>query len=267
MTAAGCYHVNNPPGSINTMHEKKRPQCDRVISHLDDFTFPDHKQTLTSPLPDTAEDGIECATHAMNYYLIVAFHSDVDMRPCNPVLRVIHLAKHADTLQNELLHNPHGTPMLTTCQLCDSCVNTKQEFWIDTYKLLCISAISVTDGEAYTLINNVADINMHIARNQTVLSQRSNIGLLPRFFHRSVQIGVRSLMQVRSAPSATDVQLCMILLRESLSSARSVCVQLRALHPYLSTPENLYDALTLFSRPLDVPSFKSGAFKFALLPT
>ena len=291
MTGIKCHHFKDPPGFINTMKEDTHPHQDGamsplddftspfhkqhltaplphqggVMSPLDDFTFPFHKQHLTAPLHDPVEDEIEPATHAMNYYLIVAFHADVDMRPCNPVLRVVHLAKHADTLQHQLIHNPTGVAMLTTCQLCDACINTKQEFSIDTYKLLSITALSITDGEAYTLTNNVADMNMHVSKNQTVLTHRSNIGLVPRFLHRSVQIGVRSLMQARSTSSVTDVQLCIILIRESLSSARSISVQLRALHPYLSTPENFYDALAIFSRSLHVPSFKSGAFRFALL--
>jgi hypothetical protein len=243
--------VNTPPLSMNTVIRDTRELRDNG--------------THREPLPDYETDEIDRATHNMNYYVLIVFHADVDMRPCNPIVRVVNLPKTPDTLQHQLLLNPLGLQMLTACQLCDPCINTKHDFAVDMFKLLSVYALSITDDEASTLINNVADINTNVSKNRTILTQRSNIALVPRFFHRSVQLGVRSIVQVRTAYSATDVQLCIILLRESLNSARSVCVQLRALHPYLATPENLQDALTIFTRSLDREAFKKGAFKFAML--
>ena len=214
---------------------------------------------------DNQKDEIERDTHNMNYYVLIAFHSDLDMRPCRPVIRLVHLTRTADILQHQLRNNPEGVQMLIACQLCDPCLNTLHEYEIDTLTLVGVYALSVTDTEASTLINNVADINTNVAKNQTTLTERSNIALIPRFFHSSVQLGVRSIDQVRSASSVTDVQLCVILLRESLNAARSVCAQLRGMHPYLATPSDLQDTLKIFTRSLDKNSFKKGAFKFSVL--
>jgi hypothetical protein len=222
--------------------------------------------TTEEPLVLNNVDEEDRATHNMNYYVLIAFHSDVDRRPCKPVVRVIHLHKAADVLQKDLHSNPLGVPILTTCQLCDPCINTPHSLSIDTYTLLSVYAIAVTDAEANSFINNVADINTNVASNQTMLTHRSNIALVPRFLHRSVQIGVRSVAQVRTASSATDVQLCIILLRESLNAARSMNVPLHALHPSLATPENFKDALTLYTRAIDIPLFKKDCFKFEVLP-
>ena len=240
-----------PPTSTNTVVRDTRELLDDSTSEK---ASPDHQ---------TGE--MEQSTHNMNYYVLIVFHADVDMRPCSPILRVVTLPKTPDTLQSQMLLNPRGVPMLTTCQLCDGCINTTQELTINPYRILSVYTLSITDAEAITFMNNIAEINTHISTNRTMLTQRSNIALVPRIFHRSVQLGVRSIVQVRTAPSVTDVQLCIILLRESFNPARSVCVKLRALHPYLATPENLQDALTIFTRSLDKASFKVGMFKFAVL--
>jgi hypothetical protein len=225
---------------------------------------PDHS-TPWGHAPDNQTDEIERATHNMNYYVLIVFHADVDMRPCSPIVRIVALEKEADIRQEEILLNPRGVQMRTTCQLCDNCINTTQQFGIDMFKLLSVYALRITDDEASRLINNVADINTNVSQNQTTLSERSNVSLIPRSMHRSVQMGVRSIVQIRTASSATDVQLSIILLRESLNSARSVCVELRALHPYLATPENFQDALSTFTRSLDKHAFRRDCFKFAVL--
>jgi hypothetical protein len=223
------------------------------------------ESTTPISLPAGEIDEIEGFAHNMNYYVLIVFHTDVDMRPCNPVLRVISLPQAPDTLQHQLLSNPRGLPIHVTCQLCDACVNTKEEFSIDMFRLLSVYALNITDVEAIKFMNNVAKVNTSVSTNQTTLTQRSNIALVPRFFHRSVQLGVRSINEILTAHSLTDVQMCTILLRESLNPARSVSVKLRALHPYLATPENLQDALTIFTRSLDNAAFKADAFKFAVL--
>lgn len=203
--------------------------------------------------------------HNLNYYVLLIFHTDVDMRPCNPVLQVINLPTSRDTLQHQLLLNPHGISMVKACQLCDQCINSAYEFEIEKHKILSIYALSITDTEARAFINKVSLVNTCVSSNQMILTQRSNIGFVPRIFHRAVQMGVRSVMQVQTAQTLTDVQLCIILLRESLDSARAVSVNLRALHPYLATPENLQDALTIYTRSLDKEAFKSGKFKFSFI--
>jgi hypothetical protein len=221
--------------------------------------------TTEEPLVCNNVDEADRPTHNMNYYVLIIFHADVDRRPCRPIVRVVHLPKAADTLQKDLHSNPNGIPILTTCQLCDPCINTPHALTVDMYTLLSVYALAITDTEANSIINNVAEINTNVSSNQIVLTHRSNISLVPRWLHRSIQIGVRSIAQVRSASSVTDVQLCILLLRESFNSARSLSVQLRSLHPSLATPENFKDALTLFTRAIDVSLFKKDAFKFEVL--
>ena len=198
-----------------------------------------------------------------NCFVLIIFHTDMDMRPCNPILRVITLPESTDSLQHQLLLNPRGLLMKLTCQMCDECVNSTQEFVIEPYRILSIYALNITNIEARSFINNISQVNTIVSTNQTMLTQRSNIALVPRIFHRAVQFGVRAVFQVENAQNLTDVQLCIIILRESLESARSVCVNLRRLHPYLATPENLQDAMTIYTRSLDKEAFKFGAFKFA----
>ena len=203
----------------------------------------------------------ERSTHNMNYFLIVLFHADVDKRPCRPVVRVVHLTRppplvRADTTDYSAIE------MLVTCQLCDTSVNSPGDLCVEPLKLLCSYALSITDTEANQMINNVADINTQTAARSLRLSHRSNISLLPRFMHRGVQTGIRSIFHVRLASSATDVQLAVILLRESLNEARSITVKLRSLHPYLATPEHLFESVASFMRPLDLFTFKAGNFKF-----
>ncbi|KAJ1471140.1 hypothetical protein T484DRAFT_1753453 [Baffinella frigidus] len=200
-------------------------------------------------------------THNMNYYLVILFHADVDKRPCRPILRVVHLATPPPLVRADIIKQ-RGVEMLVTCQLCDTATNTRGELGIDPFKLLCVYTLSITDTEASTLIGNVAEINTRVATNGMSLSHRSNIALLPRVMHRMVKSGLRSIFHLRLVSTATDVQLSVLLLRESLNTARSVSVKLRALHPYLATPEHLFESLTSCMRPLDLFAFRSGNFQF-----
>lgn len=200
-----------------------------------------------------------------NCFVLLVFHTDMDMRPCNPILRIVTLPVTKDTLQHQLRLNPRGLPMTLTCQIGDACINSAQELTIDPYRILSIYALKITDSEARSFINKISLANTNISKNQIALTHRSNIAMVPRIFHRAVQFGVRAVFQIHTAHELTDVQLCIMLLRECLDSARSVCVNLRRLHPFLATPENLQDAMTIYTRSLDKAAFNVGSFKFSFL--
>ncbi|KAJ1482393.1 hypothetical protein T484DRAFT_1747608 [Baffinella frigidus] len=206
---------------------------------------------------DAGSEPRERATHNMHYYLVVIFHADVEKRPCRPILRVVHLTTPPALVRADIIKQ-RGVEMLVTCQLCDTAVKTRGELGIDPFKLLCVYTLSITDTEASTLIGNIAEVNTHVASSGMSLSHRSNIALLPRVMHRMVSSSLRSIFHLRLASTATDVQLSVLLLRESLNTKRSVSVKLHALHPYLSTPEHLFESLASCMRPLDLFAFRSG---------
>lgn len=211
------------------------------------------------------EDGeteAERATHNTNYHLLIIFHADQDNRPCRPVLQVVHLSCRPEITSAAVFENPRGTDILTTCQLCDPSTNTTHAFQVDLHKLLCICTVSITDTEAGIMINNVSRINTHTSQNDVWLSERSNFATVPLWLHRFLKIGKLSMDKIDSMSSATDVQLAIILVRESIDKARSLWLRVDKLHPVLSTPENVYDAISTFTRKLDTNSFRSGAFKF-----
>ena len=203
-------------------------------------------------------------TFNMNYFLIVLFHADVDKRPCRPVVRVVHLPTPPAIVQTDKSDH-RGMEMLVTCQLCDTSTNSVSDFSVEPRKLLCVYALSITDTEANKMISNVADINTQVAARSLALSHRSNFALLPRFLHRGVSTAVRSIFHLRLATNATDVQLAVLLLRESLDGSRSICCKLRSLHPYLATPEHFFEALSCFMQKLDLFACKAGNFRFAAI--
>jgi hypothetical protein len=112
------------------------------------------------------------------------------------------------------------------------------------------------------MINNVNEVNERVAQNDLCVSHRTNLAFLPRFLHSSVPIGLRSMQHLKATTDATDVQLSIVLLRESLNKARSVTVQLARLNPFLATPSNLQDAIDTFTRKASVACFLRGRFKF-----
>jgi hypothetical protein len=202
------------------------------------------------------------ATHNMNYHLVVIFHKDVDKRPCRPVVQVVHLANPPATRSQDIVANPYGASILKTCQLCDPSTNSIHDFTIQHDKILCVYATGITDDEAAVMISNVSSVNTIVIQKQMQLSQRSNIMLMPLFIQKELKIGVCSIAALKASSTATDVQLAVLLVRESMNPARSICVRLRALHPYMATPENLHDAMSMFMRHLDLYSFRNNAFKF-----
>ena len=261
----------------NTQKESNgKPNVDHSqSSHDDELQYHTHNRLINN----------------MNYHVIIIFHADTERRPCQPVVKVVTLKTTPATgtvagvgaeagagtgggaggwtvgEQKDIGPDLKGvhtrTDIITTCQLCDSCVGSDYHTSIDPQKLLCVYAMSITDTEANDMIGNVASINAILFGNRTTISERSNFALLPRALHRFVQhVCMRSIKQLRTASRSTDVQLCILLLRESLNHARSINAKLRALHPYLTTPENLHDAIDTFTRPLDTSAFKKGVFRF-----
>jgi hypothetical protein len=203
------------------------------------------------------------ATHNMNYHVIIVFHFDMDKRPCRPVLQVVHTAHPPATISQDILLNPHGAPILTTCCLCDPFSGFESNLTVDNHEIMCILATPLTDDEAARMITNVALINSTIARSNIDLSERSNVQLCPLFLHKKINMGVRSIANIKTLSTATDVQLLILLMRESMNPARSVCVRLNGLHPYLATPTNVYDTISTFMRKLNVYSFRRQSFKFS----
>ena len=205
---------------------------------------------------------IHRAVHKRNYHLLLIFHADLDRRPCRPVLQVVHLSCHPETLSSDIHANPRGVEILTTCQLCDPSTNSTTSFRVDLQKILCVCSANITKIEASLIINNVSKINTHTVHKSVTLTERSNIAFVPRWTHKFFKVGKFSIGNIDNISSATDVQVAILLIRESIDKARSLWSHVDALHPFMSTPENLYEAVSTFTRNLDTASFKSGAFKF-----
>jgi hypothetical protein len=224
------------------------------------------RKTTSNSYPDVPIHGEEGdqdrATHNMNYHVLVIFHKDRDNRPCRPVVCVVHLNSRPDAFRTEVITNPRGSPILTTCQLCDPSVNTPEAFSIDHGNILCICTVSITDEEAGTMINNVSKINTRVSRPDIVLTERSNIAIVPLSLHKFIPYGMGSIKKIQTAATVTDVEVAILLIRESVNKARSLYSRLSRLHAAASTPLNMYDALYTFSRQLDINSFKCNAFRY-----
>ena len=224
-----------------------------------------HTEHTAHPALATDDDDayvLDASLHEMNYYVVVVLHADVDKRPCNPVVQVVHLTKPPQVSMTEGATPSPGVEILLNCQLCGPSVPRSSELRVNALKVCSVFALSLTDLEANIMINNVNDMNQQIVKYDIGVSQRSNLAFLPRFLHRSLPLGLRSIVGMRFATSATDVQLAVLLLRESLNESRSVALQLERLHPFLATPSNLQDAIGTFTRKVHVPSFLRGTFKF-----
>jgi hypothetical protein len=211
---------------------------------------------------ERADEDMDHATHTKNYFLVVVFHKDVEKRPCRPVLRLVTLAKPPDILEADIAANPHGSQMVIACQLCDASLNSTYSTSIDLTKFLCSYALSVTDQEAVDFTNNISRINTAIFQNTMVLSERSNMLLMPTRMHRYMPQGCTKILHMQETKNTTDTQMSIIALTQSLNPSRSLCVKIGELNTYLATPENLHDSLTMFMRKLDPVVFKSNTFKF-----
>ena len=209
------------------------------------------------------EEEEEEASRSQNYQLIITMHADVEMRPCRPILRIVSLPTEPNTVLSRTDSIPNGKHMVSTCQLGDCSTVTDTHLATTNAKVLCVYALSLTDAEANSMINKVSQLNTLFMQNNTVLSERSNIALLPVFFHKTIQIGARCISDMKNCSSATDCQIAIIAIMESIDKSRSLSIRVGRLHPYLSTPENLHEAISTFMRRLDISAFKHECFKFA----
>ena len=202
-------------------------------------------------------------TKRMNYQLLLIMHADSEMRPCRPVIRVVSLPTPPNTILSTSPSNSDGSEMQLCCQLGDSGHQTYCKVDVDTQKNLCIYGLGITDSEAGTMIRKVSRFNKLLAQNKTVLSERSNMALIPVIFHNSIPVGPRCIDDMVNVMSATDVQIAIITILESINKSRSLAIRIGRLHPYLSTPENLHEAISIFMRRLSVSHFKKGFMKFS----
>jgi len=210
------------------------------------------------------DDGDDCvldpSAREMRYYVIIVFHSDADSGPCNPVVQVVHLAQ--QELPAPVVGDRVPEEILSNCQLCGSSVRGASKLRIQAARVTAIYVLSMTDIEANIMINNVLDVNLKVSKNDISVSQRTNLALLPRMLHQSVPIGLRALDRLHEAAAVTDVQLGILVLRESLNKARAINVQLHRLHPFFATPSNLQEAVATFTRKVSVTAFLRGRFVF-----
>ena len=220
--------------------------------------------TYEKYLEDWADGPIE-QSDTKNHQVVIIFHLDSDRRPCRPVVQLIDLPVDPQTTRNDIISNPRGVSMNKVCQVCDASLEPSDELTIDKFKIHSVYALAVTDAEARYVLHAVSDINLQVGLRHISLSHRSNLALIPRVFHKTFPAGVRSIFHLRVASSATDVQLAVLMLRESINPGRAITVKLQAMHPYLTTPDNLHDVVSLFTRKLDTFSFKSDSFKFDVL--
>ena len=218
---------------------------------------------------DTEEDDF---SKKSNYQLLVILHCDSEMRPCRPIIRIASLPSSQKNPSSNRLQNPNGTVLEFTCQLADPMArfadpmaNTSYQLEVDNDQIICVYALGLTDVEACTMIHKVSVLNNLFVRKSIVLSQRSNMALVPVFCQNSIPIGARCIDDINNASAATDVQIAIILMLESINKSRSLAVRINRLHPYLATPENLHEAVSMFMRKLDVSAFKDNKLKFMSL--
>ena len=208
------------------------------------------------------DDGVQ-DTKRMNYQLLLIMHADSEMRPCRPVIRVVSLPTPPNSILSTSPSNSDGSEMQLYCQLGGSDHNTTCKVDVETQKILCIYGLGITDSEAGTMIRKVSRFNKLLSQKKTVLSERSNMALIPVIFHNSIPVGPRCIDDMVNVTSATDVQIAIITILESINKSRSLTIRIGRLHPYLATPENLHEAISIFMRRLSVSHFKKDVMKFS----
>ena len=167
--------------------------------------------------------------------------------------------------RSDIVAHPRGVNMLRSCQLCDTSSGSHSNLTVDKMKLHSVYDLAITDAEAKYVLSTVADINMQVSKRRISIENRSNFALFPRVLHHVFPANIRSILHLRIASSVTDVQLAIIMLRESLNPGRAIIVKLQEMHPYMTTPDNLHEAIALFARKLDPLCFKTDTFRFAIL--
>ena len=225
-----------------------------------------HQQRNSVEQKDTIEEDEEDDySKKLNYQLLVIMHCDSEMRPCRPMLRIVGLQTSPNTSSSDHLANPDGIAMQITCQLADPLSNAICQLEVDNDQIICVYALGLTDVEACTMIHKISVLNNMFVQKGTVLSQRSNMALVPVYFQSAVPIGARCIEDMKKVSSATDVQIAIIAMLESINKSRSLAVRIDRLHPYLATPENLHEAVSMFMRKLNVSAFKDHRLKFMSL--
>jgi len=202
------------------------------------------------------------ANNSMNYFMVITFYYDVEMRPCSPVIRLINLEKKPEKLMDDIHANPRGEELKTICQLCNLRSGLDEVPNLRTNSILSIFALKITNSEAIIAKNTICEVNGELSKNCIRLSERTNLAMLPRLFHQSMYSSFKHLSQLQFVSSCTDVQLGIMLLRECTSSGRSIHQRLKTLHSFLATPENFHDVVSAFMRPIDIKCFSRGFFKF-----
>jgi hypothetical protein len=204
---------------------------------------------------------LDPSAREMNYYVLIVFHSDAASGPCNPVVQVVHLVRQempAPVVGGRV----ECAEIFLNCQLCGSSVRGASKLRVEAARVTAVYALSLTDIEANIMIHSVQDVSMTVCKHDISVSQRSNLALLPRVMHKSVPIGMRALDRLHETAAVTDVQLGILVLRESLNRARAISVQLQRLHPFFATPSNLQEAVATFTRRVSVTAFLRGQFIF-----
>jgi hypothetical protein len=198
----------------------------------------------------------------LNYQMLLVMHADSKLKPSRPVLRVVSLSFPPNTVLTSSTSSREGNKIITTCQLGDSYLEKVHHIEIDNRKIHSVYLLSLTDAEATLMINKISEFNTSFCKNNTVFSERSNIAVLPIAFHKTVLVGARSIIDMSKSSHATDVQIAIIVMMECIQKSRSLAVRINRLHPYLATPENLQDTVSVCMRRLDIAMFNIGIMKF-----
>ena len=222
--------------------------AENVVHDVDDF----EQQT-------TAEAE---AANNMNYFLVVIFYYDVEMRPCSPIIRLISLQKVPELLADHIHANPRGEELQTISHLGDLRPGPHKLPALQTNSILNIFALKITNAEAVFAESTISCVNAELSKNCIHLTERTNLAILPRVLHTSFFSTFKRLSQIQEVSSCTDVQLGIMLVRECTNSGRSIHQKLNSLHPFMATPENFHGVLSAFMRPIDIRCFSQGFFKF-----
>jgi len=215
----------------------------------------------------TSDREEEEAPRTLNYQLLLVMHADSEMRPCCPLLRVVSLPIPPNRISSERTSlepssNKGGIQMTTVCQLRNSMSKRTNYVATEVRRVLCIYAVSMTDTEAAVMIQKISQLNSMFSNNILSHTQRSNIAMVPVVFHCNIPIGIRCIDDVKNVSAITDVQLTIISMMEGIDKSRSLSVRIGRLHPYLATPENLYEAISVFMRRIEIDAYEHGFMKF-----
>lgn len=222
-----------------------------------------HENLLSTPNQGSSRSGDTENTHpqveggVMHYHVAMIFHKDADGRPCRPLLHILNFETAPETMRDKILQNYEGVESKPVCtlQTCSAAVH-------DPRNIYRVYAVRVSDSEARRFMNNIAASNILTSRKGFTVVERTNLSLAPRWLHNSMQVGTRNMKHLSQVSTVTDTQLAMIVLRESLDPCRALYAAFWDLHPYLSTPENLFDTFITGSRRVETLRWKAGKFVF-----